>query len=259
MPCSPNYWPTWLPCRWSRSDRKSNGIISACWAFSRVAVLFLHNAWLCPVTCVFRPSLAAKLTDEVIEGSRTHRDPACQTGKQHRSRCTVAKENDPGLRSPCTAGTEQAVTGADRIKWDKRHRAKSSEVMSPPSEFIQSWIDRCPRGRALDVACGRGRNALYLAASGYEVDAVDISTEALSSARRFAQRSGLKLKWIVHDLDEPFCPDSSYDLIVMVHYVNLPLLALLSGLLKPGGILLCEQHLATDAEVAGPSDPAFQA
>ncbi len=150
------------------------------------------------------------------------------------------------------------MTDADRIKWDTRHRAKSGEEMSPPSEFIKYWIDRCPRGRALDVACGRGRNALFLAANGYEVDAVDISTEALNSAQRAAQKSGLKLNWIVHDLDEPFCPDSPYDLIVMVHYVNLPLIASLTRLLKPGGILLCEQHLATDAEVAGPSNPAFR-
>ena len=150
------------------------------------------------------------------------------------------------------------MTEADRIKWDKRYRAKSGEEMSPPSEFIQRWIDRCPRGRALDVACGRGRNALFLAASGYEVDAVDISEEALRNARRTAQKSGLELNWILHDLDEPLCPDSPYDLIVMVHYVNLPLIALLTRLLKPGGILLCEQHLATSAEVAGPSNPAFR-
>ena len=150
------------------------------------------------------------------------------------------------------------MTETDRIKWDKRHRAKSGEEMSPPSEFIQRWVDRCLGGRALDVACGRGRNALFLAASGYEVDAVDISEEGLNNARRSAKISGLKVNWIAHDLDEPFCPDSSYDLIVMVHYVNLPLIASLARLLKPGGILLCEQHLATDAEVAGPSNPAFR-
>ena len=150
------------------------------------------------------------------------------------------------------------MTEADRIKWDERYRASLDEKLSPPSEFIQCWIDRFPGGRALDVACGRGRNALFLAASGYEVDAVDISTEALNSAQRTAQKSSLKLNWIVHDLDEPFRPDSPYDLIVMVHYVNLPLIASLARLLKPGGILLCEQHLATDAEVAGPSNPAFR-
>jgi SAM-dependent methyltransferase len=150
------------------------------------------------------------------------------------------------------------VTKADRIKWDKRHRTSSAEKMSPPSEFIKRWIDRCPRGRALDVACGRGRNALFLAASGYEVDAVDISTEALNSARRTAQKTGLKLNWIAHDLDEPFCPDSPYDLIVMVRYLNLPLLTSLTRQLKPGGIILCEQHLATNSEVAGPSNPSFR-
>ena len=152
----------------------------------------------------------------------------------------------------------QTVTEEDRIKWDKRHRASSGEDTPPPSEFIERWIDRCPRGRALDVACGRGRNALFLAACGYEVDAVDISAEALSNARRTAQKSGLKLNWIVQDLDEPLCPDLPYDLIVMVRYVNLPLLASLTRQLKPGGILLCEQHLATDAEVAGPSNPVFR-
>ena len=99
---------------------------------------------------------------------------------------------------------------------------------------------------------------MFLATSGFAVDALDISDEALNEARQTAQQAGLNLNWIVHDLDEPFSPDSPYDLIVMVHYVNLPLLASLGGFLKPGGILLCEQHLATNAEVAGPHNPAFR-
>jgi SAM-dependent methyltransferase len=127
-----------------------------------------------------------------------------------------------------------------------------------PSALLEQWIDRIPPGRALDVACGAGRNALFLAAHGFTVDAVDISAEALAIARGDAQRAGLRVNWIEQDLDEPLALAGDYALILVVRYINPPLIRELSGKLAPGGFLVCEQHLVSDAEVAGPSDPAFR-
>jgi SAM-dependent methyltransferase len=127
-----------------------------------------------------------------------------------------------------------------------------------PCAFLEAWIDEIPVGRAIDVACGAGRNALYLARRGFDVDAVDISGEALDRAREVAQISNLKLNWLEHDLDEQLELDASYQLILIVRYVNLPLIRQLAANLAPAGFLICEQHLVTEAEVVGPGNPAFR-
>lgn len=146
---------------------------------------------------------------------------------------------------------------ADRDKWNERHR-DGYAAHGQPSALLQQWIERIPRGRALDLACGAGRNALFLAANGFEVDAVDISDVALDLGRRRARAAGLRVNWIEQDLDEPLALADSYTLLLVVRYVNLPLIRELSGRLLPGGMLVTEQHFVTDAEVGGPSDPMFR-
>jgi SAM-dependent methyltransferase len=150
------------------------------------------------------------------------------------------------------------MTQTDRLKWNDRYKSGAYGERRYPSALLQQWIDRIPCGRALDVACGAGRNALFLAARGFTVDAVDISRAALDLAHSRAQDAGLHINWIEQDLDEPLALDAQYALIVVMRYVNLPLLRQLTGNLAPGGFLVCEQHLVTDEEVVGPSDSAYR-
>ena len=146
----------------------------------------------------------------------------------------------------------------DREKWNRRYRGGAYAARVHPSAFLEAWIDRIPVGRAIDIACGAGRNALYLANRGFEVDAVDISGEALDRARGTARQMGLAVDWLEHDLEERLELASSYQLIVIVRYVNLPLIRQLVTSLAPGGFLLCEQHLVTEEDVIGPQNPAFR-
>jgi SAM-dependent methyltransferase len=150
------------------------------------------------------------------------------------------------------------VTEADRKKWDSRYRECASVDDPLPSALLENWIGLIPAGRALDIACGRGRNSLFLASHGFAVDAIDISAEALDQARYSATQRGLSVHWIEHDLDEPRDWPESYALILVVRYVNLPLVEELANRLAPGGFLLLEMHLDTEAEVAGPSSPAYR-
>jgi SAM-dependent methyltransferase len=153
------------------------------------------------------------------------------------------------------------VSQAERDKWDERYRDGAYENRTHPTALLSEWIDRLPRGRALDVACGAGRNALYLASKGYAVDAVDISAVALERGRAAAARLGLAVRWLCRDLDgdaEDALPRGLYDLVVWVRYVNSGLLPRLASRLAPGGYVLCEQHLATTAGVAGPRTEAFR-
>jgi len=147
---------------------------------------------------------------------------------------------------------------SDRIKWNERYRKGAYAERTHPSALLAEWIDRIPRGRALDVACGAGRNALFLAGHDFEVDAVDISREALTRAARLAQQSDLQINWIELDLDEPLQLENHYALILIVRYVNLPLIRRLKRCLAPGGFLVCEEHLVSDTDVIGPSNNAFR-
>lgn len=150
------------------------------------------------------------------------------------------------------------MSEADRTKWDERYRGGAYADRGQPSEVLRAWIHRLPRGRALDVACGAGRNALYLAAQGYQVDAVDISGEALARARESARAAGLEVNWIEHDLDAPPPLAPGYALVLAVRFMNLERVRQLADWLDPGGCLVTEQHLLTDAEVIGPANPAYR-
>ena len=150
------------------------------------------------------------------------------------------------------------MSDTDRIKWNQRYAAGAYSERTHPSAFLQEWIERIPPGRALDVACGTGRNALYLASKGFDVDAIDISSAGLMRARESAQQQRLQVNWLEHDLEEPLSLGSDYQLIVVIRYVNLPLIRQLTSTLARGGLLLCEQHLVSDADVIGPTNPAYR-
>jgi len=151
-----------------------------------------------------------------------------------------------------------AMSQSDRVKWNERYRNGAYAERMHPSSLLAQWIDRIPRGRALDVACGAGRNALFLARHGFAVDAVDISCEAVKTAAGIAQQADLHINWIEQDLDDPREFGTHYALILVMRYLNLPLVHRLQAKLAPGGFLLCEQHLVTDAHVIGPPNTAFR-
>jgi SAM-dependent methyltransferase len=126
----------------------------------------------------------------------------------------------------------------DLEKWNQRY-AEDSYRKGNPVTLVEDWLPEIPVGKALDVACGAGRNALYLARFGHRVDAIDISPEGLKIARQRAAEQDLEINWIAHDFDQPFDFDTDYDLILVMWYVNLALVTRLCGCLAPGGYLIC--------------------
>jgi tellurite methyltransferase len=153
------------------------------------------------------------------------------------------------------------VSAAERDKWDARYRDGAYEGRTHPTALLAQWLPKLPRGRALDVACGTGRNALFLAANGFSVTALDISSVALDRGRRAAGERGLTVEWLCADLDEDpggALPQGAFDLIVWARYVHKTLMQHLVARLGLGGALVCEQHLRTDVTVAGPSSARFR-
>ena len=153
------------------------------------------------------------------------------------------------------------MSAAERDKWDARYRDGAYENRTHPTALLAEWLPRLPTGRAFDVACGAGRNALYLAEHGFNVTALDISRVALDRGRRAAAERSLEVNWLAEDLDEDpvrALPAGPFELIVWVRYVHRTLMPHLLARLTDGGALLCEQHLATDAPVAGPTSAGFR-
>ena len=152
------------------------------------------------------------------------------------------------------------MSAAERDKWDERYRDGAYEGRTHPTALLAEWLPQLARGRALDVACGAGRNALYLAAHGFAVTALDISAVALERGRRAAAERALNVEWLRADLDdeEHVLPAGPFDLIVWVRYVHRTLMPALVARLAVGGTLLCEQHLATTEPVAGPTSAAYR-
>jgi len=150
------------------------------------------------------------------------------------------------------------MSEADRLKWDERYESGAYEDRKYPTELLERWVARLPRGRALDIACGAGRNALFLAEHGYAVDAMDISGVACERARQSAAERGLEVNWVVTDLDAARLPVSTYDLVFTARYVNRSLVPQMKEALAPEGFLLYEHHLLAGVPVGGPRSREFR-
>lgn len=125
----------------------------------------------------------------------------------------------------------------DRIKWNKKHAEKAPGKFIP--DIVRDFCGHAPAGLALDIACGTGAVSLYLANTGFQVDAVDISDVALA---QFAKRHpGIRV--ICTDLDVFDLTVAHYSLIVNLRYLNRRLFPQIIRALKPGGLLIFETFM----------------
>ncbi len=138
--------------------------------------------------------------------------------------------------------------------------------MTPSAETPAGWLTGNRHllptaGTALDVACGRGRHALWLAGQGFRVTAVDRDATALGHLAEGARARGLAgIVTAVMDLErdgDDVLPAEGFDVIVVVHYLHRPLFPQLLAALRPGGVLVYETFLAAQALRGRPSNPAF--
>lgn len=130
-----------------------------------------------------------------------------------------------------------------------------------PSAWLIDNADLLPtRGLALDVACGRGRHALWLARAGFRVRALDRDVAALEVVRAEAARLGLAIECEAIDLETDPPPDlgaTPYDAIVVFNYLHRPLMPVLRHALAVGGRLVYETFTVDQAARGRPSNPHF--
>lgn len=142
----------------------------------------------------------------------------------------------------------------DRDRWNEKFADPGFELPDYPIPELRRRIETLPDGRALDVATGDGRNAVFLAEHGYDVDAIDVSDVALEQARERAERRGVDVDWIRADLADVDLEADEYDVITVSFFDALEYLPALAAALAPGGVLVYEHHLrSSDPVDVGPS------
>jgi len=127
-----------------------------------------------------------------------------------------------------------------------------------PASFLVENLPLLPKGRVLDVAMGAGRNTIYLARMGFDVDGVDISSESVDSAREAAARAGVIIKAEVADLEKGYrIGTGTYDAIICFNYLQRSLVPQIKAGLRVGGLLVYETFLIEQAQWAKPKNPYF--
>ena len=156
----------------------------------------------------------------------------------------------------------------DEELWEERYRARTSVWSGRPNPQLVAEASDLPAGRALDVGCGEGADALWLASRGWRVTAVDFATTALQRAAEHAEALGAevaaRVDWVHANLTAWEPPREHFDL-VSAHFMHLPredrqaLFARLADAVAPGGSLLIVGHHPSDLEttVRRPRDPGL--
>ena len=147
----------------------------------------------------------------------------------------------------------------DRHAWDERHGSRHRTEPEEPNRFLVATLRRATPGTALDVACGRGRNAVWLAEQGWAVTGIDWSPVALRLAAQRAAEHGVALRLVDADLLE-WEPEDRYDLVCLL-YLQVPaperhaIWRKAASAVAPGGRVLIIGHDARNLEegYGGPS------
>lgn len=150
-------------------------------------------------------------------------------------------------------------------EWDARYVGSDLVWGAEPNRFVAAELDDLPAGRALDVACGEGRNAIWLARRGWSAVGVDFSATAIDRARALAEQAGVsaRTEFVVGDVVAGALPDGPFDAVV-VAYLQLPAdqrrraLQHAAAQVGPAGVLVVIGHDSTNLTdgVGGPQDPA---
>lgn len=150
------------------------------------------------------------------------------------------------------------MSDSDRIKWDARHTV-APDHDSGPAEVLVGYAHLLPpAGRALDVACGRGANALFLAQHGIETVAWDISAVAIEALTGRARRANLPIQAEQRDVVEKPPPASSFDVIVVSRFLDRGLVPALIAALRPRGLIFYQTFLREVAATDGPHNPEYR-
>jgi len=150
----------------------------------------------------------------------------------------------------------------DRDVWNSRYAERELIWTAEPNRFLVAETSALAPGRALDLACGEGRNAVWLAQQGWRVTGVDFAEVGLEKARRLAESRGVEVEWVAADLLAYEPPAGAFDLVAIL-YLQVPaaerrhIIRAAAGAVAAGGTLLLVGHDLENIEhgYGGPRHP----
>lgn len=143
------------------------------------------------------------------------------------------------------------------LDWNAKYTIGAYASSKNPGRLLIELFPLLPRGKALDIACGEGRNAIFLAKNGYNVDAIDISDIAIERGKKTAEKDGIKTNFIQADLENYQIPAETYDLIVNFNYLQRTLIPAIKNGLKKDGVVLFEAFTLEQQAIGPPKNPEF--
>ncbi len=147
---------------------------------------------------------------------------------------------------PTGSNVYQKVTGDDseddRKHWDSLYNTRAYVFGKEPATFLQENVSKLPVGRGLDIAMGEGRNAVFLAKKGFNMDGVDISEVALRKAKRLARENHVSINTINADLTSYTIKPETYDVIVNIDYLQRSLIPQIKKGLKHKGVVIYQNY-----------------
>lgn len=138
----------------------------------------------------------------------------------------------------------------DKERWNKRHVDKPMRTHVEP--VLEKYLSHVNIGKALDIACGVGRNTHFLAEKGFVVDAVDLSDYALSQVHESENINKIEV-----DLDTYNLQPNQYDLVVNINYLSRRLFPQIKEALKSGGVVVFETFIVAHGDFEQPSNPEY--
>ena len=127
-----------------------------------------------------------------------------------------------------------------------------------PAQFLVENIELLPRGRAFDVAMGAGRNAIYLATMGFDVEGVDVSPEAVNTTLESVRKVGVTIKAQVADLEGDYqIEKGTYNVIICFNYLQRSLIPRIKDGLQRGGVVVYETFIVDQVQFGKPKNPDY--
>ena len=133
-------------------------------------------------------------------------------------------------------------------EWNERYRSRE-EIDDEPAKVLVDAASDLEPGRALDLACGAGRNAIWLARRGWEVVAIDGASEAIRIVREHAPEIDARVLDLESDAPLPF-DDETFDLVAILFFLHRPLFAEAKRLVRPGGIIVTTARMSGTFAIA---------
>ena len=142
--------------------------------------------------------------------------------------------------------------------WNERY-GRGEHVRGEPMPLLVRVADRLEPGRALDLACGTGRHAVFLAERGWEVTAVDASHVGIELAKAAARERGVEVDWRVIDLERDAfeIEAEAYDLIAVFYYLQRSLFRQIRAGVRPGGLVVAAIHMVDESPEIKQMNPSY--